>query len=161
MHNIPSIWVLLSISDPMGGDGLKWNVVFYYVRVFDNLLSGSLGTRSVTGLTLVITGLYLSQPVPIFYKWKNWGSKKGNDLPKIRQPVISRAGNRILVFWLLAWYSFYFITLNCTFSPLYASVFLCRSLYAEVPSRGIEFFMIILIRCHKTWNSHLNCNFSS
>lgn len=160
MHDMPSVWVLLSISDPMGGDRFNEMLFSIMQECLIIFLVAFLAQEVLEGLTQVITGLYLSEPVPTFY-WETWGSEKWNDLPKIRQLVISRAGNRILVFWLLAWYSFYFITLNCTFPPLYFSVFLCSSLYAEVPRRGIEFFIIILIRCHKTWNSHLNPNFSS
>lgn len=156
---IQQVFGLLCLPRTPGGWYVEWNAVFYYVEYLVIFLGALLAEKMLQDLTVVIIDLYSSKPVLTFCSGKlrlRW-----NYLPQISQPVSSRARHRIQVSWFLAWCSFYFIMLNNTFSPPYFSVLLGNSLYAEVPSRRIEFFIIILIRCHKTWNSHLNPNFHS
>lgn len=71
MHDIPSVWVLLSTSDLMGGDGFN-EMLFSIIQ--ECLIIGLvtlLAQKALQGLTLVITELYSSEAVPTFYKCEN------------------------------------------------------------------------------------------
>ena len=68
MHDIPSVWALLSISDLMGGDGFNEMLFSIMQECLIICLVTLLAQEVLQGLTLVITDLYSSEPVPTFYK---------------------------------------------------------------------------------------------
>lgn len=68
MHEIPSVWVLLSISDLMGGDGFNEMLFAIMQECLIICLVTLLAQEVLQGPTLVITDLYSSEPVPTFYK---------------------------------------------------------------------------------------------
>lgn len=161
LHNIPSVWALLSTSDPMGGNGFN-EMLFSIMRQYLIIcLAALLAQEVLQDLTSVIIELYSSEPVSTFYKWENWGSEKWDDLSQISQPVSSRAGNGIQVFWLLSWYSFCFITLSCIFLPCAFMSFYSVHYLLKFQEEEWKFFIVILIRYQKTWNSYLNPSFLS